>query len=91
MKITLNLENLEELSKIKIFALEKGLTIDQVIDAMIKKAASNLKTKNENQISPEDVYRAKLDQYVINDFIKEKLKFRYFLLKDRNCCLCSIQ
>lgn len=77
MKITLELQNVNELSKLKNYAEKKGYTIDQLIDGIIKKASLKI-----NEGNSEDQYSTKLDHYPINDFLTEKLKFKYLLLKD---------
>lgn len=92
MKVIFNLEQVDALAALKEYANKKGMEVDKIIDEALVKIALNLKAKEEkNECSEEEIYRARLDQYTINDFVKEKLKFRYFLLKDRNCRMCTIQ
>ena len=82
MKITLELQQVDALATLKTYAESKNSTLDHLIDQALVKIALNLKTNEENKCSAEDLYRAKLDQYPINDYVKEKLKFPYFILKD---------
>lgn len=83
MKVIFNLEQVEALAVLKEYANKKGTEVDKIIDQAITKIALNVKTLEEkNECSEEEIYRARLDQYTINDFVKEKLKFKYFLLKD---------
>ena len=84
MKITLELQQVDALATLKTYAESKNSTLDHLIDQALVKIALNLKTKEEeeNTCSSEDFYRAKLDQYPINDYVKEKLKFKYLLQKD---------
>lgn len=82
MKVTFDLQQVDALATLKTYAESKNFTLDQLIDNALVKIALNLKTKEENQCSPEEIYQAKLDHYPINEYLKEKLKFSYILLKD---------
>lgn len=90
MKVTFELQQVDALATLKNYAESKNTTIDQIIDQALVKIALNLKTKEENTCSAEEIYRAKLDHYPINEYLKTKLKFQYILLKDRNSGLQSI-
>lgn len=82
MKITFELQQVDALATLKNYADSKNTTIDEIIDQALVKIALNLKTNEENKCSTEDQYNAKLDHYTINEFLKAKLKFPYFIFKD---------
>ncbi len=82
MKVTFELQQVDALATLKTYAQNKNLTIDQIVDLALAKMALNLKAKEEQKCSAEDQFRAKLDKYPINDYVKEKLKFQYYLIKD---------
>ena len=84
MKVTFELQQVDALAALKKYAESKNTTIDKIIDQALVKIALNLKANEENKCSVEEIYCAKLDHYPINDYVKEKLKFKYILLKDRN-------
>lgn len=83
MKVIFNLEQVEALAVLKAYANKKGTEVDKIIDQAITKIALNVKTLEEKtEYSKEEIYRARLDQYAINDFLPEKLKFKYLIQKD---------
>lgn len=82
MKIIFELQQVDALATLKNYAESKNLTLDKIIDQALVKIALNLKTKEENICTAEDQYNAKLDHYTINEFLKERLKFPYFIFKD---------
>ena len=72
MVITLNLEHLEELAKLKAYAERKNITIDEIIDKAVIKLASKL---NDPQKEVPNIPKSQSNC--------EKLEWEYVLNPDR--------
>ena len=93
MVITLNLEHLEELAKLKAYAERKNITIDEIIDKAVIKLASKLndpqkevkEVKEDHKVFMQEgilTFDQKKPSYILNEYIKDKLKFKYVITKE---------
>lgn len=84
MKIVFDLKNMSDLSYLMEYAKNLGVTdFNIMMDAIIKKQAETFRKKSEKTENPTkdminyNLWENKQDSYFINDFISDKLKFKY--------------